>query len=131
MPNFESFSRRMVPLKADPHVTIQKRGTISLNRSAFAALDSPDAVELLYDRERSIVGLRPIDPKAENAYHVRRSAPSPSGPWVVSAMAFTKFYDIDTSLSMRWPAYLDDDVLCADISVAGTLVSSNRARKAR
>lgn len=129
MPNFESFSRRMLPLKADPRVTIQKRGTISLNRSAFAALGSPDAVELLYDRERGIVGLRSIDPKADNAYQVRRSSPSASGPWVISAMAFTRFYDIDTSVSLRWPAYLDDDILCANITEDGTPVSSNRARK--
>jgi hypothetical protein len=129
MANFEAFSRRMLPLKADPHVTIQKRGTISLNRSAFVALGEPSAVELLYDRDRSIVGLRPVDAKADDAYQVRRSSPSASGPWVISAMAFTRFYDIDTTQSLRWSAYLDNDVLCADISEAGRPVSSNRARK--
>lgn len=127
MPNFESFSRRMLPLKNEPHVTIHKRGTIALNRSAFASLDSPDAVELLYDRERNIMGLRPIDPKANNSYYVRRSSPSASGPWLISAMAFTKFYDIDTSVSLRWAPYLDAGVLCVNLSAAGTAVSSNRA----
>ncbi|MGI8868349.1 MAG: hypothetical protein ACR2F6_05730 [Mycobacteriales bacterium] len=131
MANFESFNRWMLPLKADPHVPIQKRGTISLNRSAFAAIGSPDAVELLYDRERGIVGLRPIDVKADNAYHVRRTSASASGPWVISAMGFTRFYDIDTSVSLRWAAYLENEVLCADISKEGTPVSSNRARKPR
>lgn len=131
MPNFESFSRRMLPLKVEPFVTIQKRGTISLNRSAFAALGAPDAVELLYDRQRGIVGLRAIDPRAENAYQVRRTSSSASGPWVISAMAFTKFYDIDTSCSRRWVAFLDDGVLCADLSADGTQVSSNRAAKPR
>ncbi|PZS13022.1 MAG: hypothetical protein DLM57_17740 [Pseudonocardiales bacterium] len=128
MPNFETFSRQLLPLKSDPYVTLLKRGTIALNRSAFAALDEPDAVELLYDRERDIVGLRPIDPKADHANYVRRSSPSPSGPWLISAMAFTKFYDIDTSVSRRWAAHLDAGILCADISTAGIAISRNRAR---
>lgn len=129
MPNFESFSRTMLPLKADPQLTVQKRGAISLNRSAFAALGFPDSIELLYDREQRVVGLRPVDPKADNAYAVRRASTSTSGPWVISAMAFTKYYDIDTTRTLRWPAYLDNDVLCADLSAPGIAVTSNRARR--
>lgn len=117
MPDFESFSRRMLPLKSQPHVTIQKRGSMSLNRSAFVALGEPESVELLFDRTASIVGLRATAPNAENAYHVRRSSRSSSGPWLISAMAFIKFYDVDVSATRRWPAYLDDDVLCVDLSV--------------
>jgi hypothetical protein len=129
MGDFESFSREMLSLKADPQVTIQKRGAISLNRPAYLVLGSPDAVELLYDRKDRVVGLRPIDPRADNAYRVRRASPSASGPWVISAMAFTKFYDIDTARSLRWPARLNGDVLCVDLSAVGTRVSSNRAAK--
>lgn len=127
MPNFESFNRRMVPLKSVPHVTIQKRGTLSLNRSAYVALESPDAVELLYDRDERVIGLRPVPASDKDASHVRASAPSDRGPWVVSAMAFTKFYDIDTSTTMRWEAYLDDGVLCVDLRTEGVPVTSNRA----
>lgn len=126
MANFESFNRHMLALKDEPHLTVHKRGTLSINRSAFESLGSPDAVELLYDRQRSTIGLRPIDARAENAYQVRRPASSPSGPWVISAMAFTKFYDIDTSVTMRWIAYLDDDVLCADLSTPGASVGGAR-----
>jgi hypothetical protein len=129
MPNFETFSRRMVPLKAEPHVTIQRRGAISLNRSSFAAIGSPDAVELLYDRDKRIVGLRPVPAQADNAYHVRPSSAAPSGPLVISAMAFTKFYDIDTSITRRFDAYLDDGVLCVDLTQDGTPVGGNRRAK--
>lgn len=115
----------MLSLKADPYITLHKRGTISLNRSAYLALDSADAVELLYDRERSIVGLRPIDARAENSYHVRSTSRSSDGPWVISAMAFTRFYEIDISVSLRWPAYLEDGILCADISGEGIAVSGH------
>jgi hypothetical protein len=128
MPNFETFSRRMMPLKAEPHVTIQRRGTISLNRSSFAALGSPDAVELLYDRGQRIVGLRPVAARAANAYHVRPSSSAPGSPLVISAMAFTKFYDIDTSLTRRFDAYLEDGVLCVDLKTAGLPVGGTRTR---
>lgn len=127
MPNFESFSRQMLPLKHEPHVTIHKRGTMSLNRTAFVALGSPDAVELLYDRQAQIVGLRPVPADAENVSQVRASSHSPSGPWVISAMAFTRFYDIDTRVSQRWSAYVENGILCVDLTNDGVPVTSNRA----
>ncbi len=128
MPNFESFRKSNMSLKSAPHVTIQKRGTISINKSAYLAIDSPKAVELLYDRTRRIIGLRPTEPSDENSYAVRPAA-SASGPFIISAMAFTRFYDIDTSATLRWPAYVEDGVLCVDLDRAeGIPVTSNRAR---
>lgn len=127
MANFESFNRQMLALKDEPHLTVHKRGTISINRSAFDLLGSPDAVELLYDRDRHIVGLHAIDPRAANSYQVRRPARSTSGPWVISAMAFTRFYEIDTLLTRRWVAYLDDGVLCADLTTPGTSPHATRS----
>lgn len=124
MANFESFHRRMLALKDEPHLTIHRRGTISINRSGYEALGAPDAVELLFDRGKQIVGLRAIAEDAENAYQLRRPASSTRGPWVVSAMAFTRFYDIDTSESVRRTAYLDDDVLCTDLSLPGETVGA-------
>jgi hypothetical protein len=115
VPEFETFSRRMVSLQADPFVTVQRRGSMSLNQSALAALGTPDAVELLYDRDASIIGLRAVDPRSDTAYQVRRASRSTTGPWVISAMAFTKYYGIDTSATRRWPAYLDDNVLCVEL----------------
>ena len=128
MPNFESFSRRLLPLKSDPTVTIHKRGTMSLNRSAFAALGAPDAVELLFDRDARIVGLRKVDGVTRNAAHVRRASNSASGPWLVTAMAFVRYYEIDTEVSRRWPAVVQDAVLCLDLTGPSEVVTSNRSR---
>lgn len=129
MPNFESFSKRMVPTKSMPAVTIQRRGALSLNRAAYSAIGSPHAVELLYDRSARVIGVRPIKADADNAYAVR-PATRKSGPFVVSAMAFSQFYDIDTSCTRRWPAYLEDGVLCVDLSLDnGDPVTSNRTAR--
>ena len=64
-----------------------------------------------------------------NAYHVRASTPSPSGPWIISAIAFTKYYDIDTTRSRRWAAQLRDEILCVDLTTPSVAVTSNRARR--
>lgn len=128
MPNFESFSRSLLQLKAEPQITILRRGTISLNRSAYAAIGSPVAVELLYDTCDLIIGLRPVDVHEPNAYVVRHPAGGGRGPFVITAMAFTKFYSIDTSQSLRRDAFLDDGVLCVSLNDPATPVTSNRAR---
>lgn len=118
----------MEPMRAVPHVTIQKRGTLSLNRSAFDALGAPDAVELLYDRDARIVGLRAAPVTSDDASLVRATSKVGRGPWVVSAMAFTKFYEIDISTTLRHEAYLEDGVLCVDLRRSGVPVTSNRER---
>ncbi|UQX89410.1 hypothetical protein M6D93_05240 [Jatrophihabitans telluris] len=127
MTGFEIFTKRMVPLKRAPCITIQKRGAISINKSAFLALGEPDAVELMYDRAEHRVGLRAADPRLDHAYPVRQSGGGDNGPFVISAVAFTHFYDIDTSQSLRWEALLIDDVLYIDLDSKATPVTSNRA----
>lgn len=126
MPNFETFTKRMAPLAKKPYVTIQKRGTISLNAAAHAALGEPDAVELLYDRNERVVGLRAVSKEAEHAYALRAQAGKNVGPFIVSGTAFAKYYKIDTTVSRRWVGQLEGDILCIDLKQPGTEVTSNR-----
>lgn len=127
MPNFETFTKRMAPLVKAPYVTIQKRGTISLNAAAHAAIGSPEAVELLYDKSARIVGFRPVDKSAEHAYPLRTSGGKAVGPYILSGTAFTKYYGIDTTVSRRWVGRMVDGVLCIDLTEPGTEVTSNRS----
>ena len=127
--NFEVFTKRMVPLVKSPYVTIQKRGSFSLNASAHAALGAPRALELLYDASGRVIGLRGVEPEAPHAYPLRNATNKVIGPWIVSGSAFTKYYNIDTSVSRRWPAVLDDGVLCLHLSGESTLVIGNRGSK--
>jgi hypothetical protein len=127
--HFEVFTKALVPLKRDPTITIQKNGAISLNKAAQVALGAPDAVELLYDPTTRTVGLRGVDVDADHAYAVRSSRGNGLSPFVISAMAFLHFYDIDVAVSRRWSAYLYDGVLCIDLDDESVPVTSNRARK--
>lgn len=125
MPQFETFRKTQTPFTKEPHVTIQKRGTITLNAAAHALLGSPAAVELLFDRDEQILGLRPVDASADHAVFVRPSSRSPKAPRVISAMAFVRHYDIDTTHARRWVARLDGEVLVIRID-DGQVVSKQR-----
>lgn len=122
---FETFTKRMVPLAKAPYVTIQKRGTMSFNAAANAALGNPEAVELLYDRDEKIMGVRKVDPTVEHAYPLRSPAQTDRS-FILSGTAFTKFYGIETEVSVRRQAYMEGDILCIDLKQPGTVVTSNR-----
>ncbi|GGG65681.1 hypothetical protein GCM10011374_31970 [Kocuria dechangensis] len=125
---FEVFDKRMTPLAKAPSVTIQKRGVISLNKAAHELIGNAETVELLYDRDRNVVALRPADDSAPHAYAVRSGSKNGPGQAIVSATAFTQHYGIDTSATRRWKPFTEDGMLCVDLSVVGTVITGNRTK---
>lgn len=126
MAAFEKFRRSSAASSDRPSVTITRRGLIALNRAAFDALGAPDNVELLYDRTARRLGIRVTPDDDPDGFAVRASASRTGAPFMITAIAFTKHFGIDTSTAMRWTAALDGDTLCADLGRAGTPVTSNR-----
>lgn len=124
MSDFTIFDKARAPFTGEAHLTVQKRGTITLNAASFALLDSPDAVELLFDPNSEVLGLRTADATLSHVAYVRKSTRSTAGPWVVSAMAFVRHFGIDTTVARQRVAYLDGDgVLCARMDEPGLVVS--------
>ena len=127
---FEVFQKGSAPIPTVPSLTIQKRGLLSLNRAALKLMGDPVAVELLWDADRQVIGLRPVALESPNAYPVRpQSAGSDRGPVLVAGNLFTRFIGIDTSEARRWVPSLEGDILCVDISSPGQRVTSNRSRR--
>ncbi len=124
--NFEEFSRKSAPIGAKPYVTIQRRGAISLNRTAFEDLGKPAAVKLLYDRAQRVIGLRATDPGIEGAYPVRTQA---SSNWLIAGTAFVAHWAIDTSVAKRYEAEMAGDVLVIDLKRDGVEVTGPRAKR--
>lgn len=122
---FETFTRQRRTGR-QPFVTIQKKGVISLNGAAFEALDSPDAVELLYDTEARLVGLRKVDSSVPHAYQVRAPVEN-HATYLISGAAFMSYYEIDNSRSIRRPARLDGDLLIVDLNDPGVDSRSENA----
>ena len=127
---FEVFDKRMTPLAKAPSVTIQKRGVISLNKAAHDLIDNAETVELLYDRDRNVMALRSADDTAPHAYAVRSGSKRGPGQAIVSATAFTAHDDIDTTATRRWKPFVEDDMLCVNLSEEGTVITGNRTKAA-
>lgn len=123
---FEVFDRRMAPLAKAPSVTIQKKGIFSINRAAHQLIGAPDTVELLFDKEASIIAMRPSE--EPHAYAVRPQTNSGTGQMILSASAFTQYYDIDTDVSRRYKPYAQDGMLCIDLRGPSVEVVGNRTK---
>ena len=124
---FEVFDKRMAPLAKAPSVTIQKKGIFSINRSAHQLIGAPDTVELLFDRDAGIIAMRPSE--EPHAYAVRPQTNSGTGQVILSASAFTQYYEIDTEVSRRYKPYQQDGMLCIDLRGPSAEVVGNRTKR--
>ncbi|HEY1834907.1 MAG TPA: hypothetical protein VGG08_10745 [Solirubrobacteraceae bacterium] len=124
---FETFMRQRARATDDPAVSIQKRGTFSLNGAAYEALGSPEAIELLYDRDRKLVAMRAVDPAAESAYPLR--ALGKGRTWLASGKAFMNYYGLAVDHARRWVAQVEDGMLILNMNEEGTDVSLGRDRE--
>jgi hypothetical protein len=128
---FVVYEKGSAPVATVPAVTVQKKGLIALNRAAYALIGDPEAVELLWDADRKVIGLRPSEVTNPNAYPARPQSANPTkGPILVAGTKFTQFIGMDTSRALRWVPTVEDEILCIDISKPGQVASSNRAAKA-
>ncbi|MBD8661480.1 hypothetical protein IFT72_14925 [Frigoribacterium sp. CFBP 8754] len=125
---FELFDKRNAPLAKAPSITIQKRGIFSISKAAHKLIGEAATVELLFDKESQVIALRPSDP-SPHAYAIRAQSERVGAQVVLSATAFTQYYDIDTTVTRRWEPYMDAGMLCIDLKGPSAIVRGNRAAK--
>lgn len=125
--SFEAFRRQRAPITTEPAVTIQRRGTMSLNAPAFDALEAPKYLELLFDRDEMLIGLRKAGPEVPHAYLVRPLGKGGT-THMVSGTAFLAYYGIKFDTARRWIARMQDDMLVIDLKQPGAEVTGNRGR---
>jgi hypothetical protein len=117
---FEVFNKKAAGRLKKPTITVQKRGTLSMNAAAAAFLAGGEApnellVELLYDRERKVIGLRRTETENVNTYKVRKQPKSDS--YLVAGKAFTQYYEIPTGEARRYLAKeFEDGILGAELA---------------
>ncbi len=127
MEGFEEFDRRAAPPPVAPFVTLQRRGLISLNKTAYLAMGSPEAVTLLYNPEKRLIALRPADVKSPRAYPVRPQ--SSGGTYLVAGSAFTQHHGIDTQVARRYGASVNGNIVVVDLNQDAPEVTGPRARE--
>ena len=127
--NFETFKRNTRRSSVEPMVSIQKRGSISLNTAAYNALRGENRaiakhprrkretdlfVELLFDRSNRMVALKCVGPENPNSYVLRKQPRA--NTYLVSAKGFLKHYGIRITKGTRYAAKMfQEDVLVFSI----------------
>lgn len=128
--DFMEFDRRSAPIATTPFITLQKKGLMSLNRAAYDALGSVDAVTLLYHPGRRIVAIRPAQSDNPRAYPVRRqgSRQEGGGNYLIAGTAFTTFHKIPTDLARRYSVKKVKDALTFDLNEDAPVVTGPRTK---
>ncbi len=111
---FEVFTQRWTPNEARPFITIQKRGTLGLNKSAVDAIGKPDAVELLFNPQKRVMAIRPAAPGAPHAYLLRKQGASDS--YLISMLAFAAHWRIPLGQARRYEGTTEDGALLIELS---------------
>ena len=128
--DFERFDQRHIAIAGSPFVTIQRGGRVmTINRVAYEMLGSPAAVELLYSQKNRAIGLREVSKKEPFAFPLRpqgRKGVQPSN-YLVAVQAFTKHYGLDTSVAMRYPVEMQEDILTISLD-RGMVATGPRAK---
>lgn len=127
---FTVYQKGSAPVATVPTLTIQKRGLLSVNRAAYEMMGQPDAVELLWDADRRVIGLRGAPVDGPNSYPVRaQSANSSKGPLLIAGSLFTRYIELDTTEAKRWVPEMEGDVLCVDLNKPHQRAASNRSKR--
>lgn len=128
---FEVFSKRAAGKLRQPTITVQKRGTLATNASAailiaggtFPTEDVP--VELLYDKEQNVIGIRRATSEHPNVYMMRKQKASDS--FLIAGKAFTQYYGIETGEARRYIAKdFGDGILGAELNAEFSTVSRDK-----
>lgn len=124
---YEEFDKKAAPPGIAPFVTIQRRGLMSLNRVAFEAMGSPEAVTLLFHSEKRSIAIRPAHPTNPRAYPIRPQ--TSGGTRLLAGTAFSKRHDIDTRVARRYQVEVRDKILLIDLDQDAPEVTGPRARE--
>jgi hypothetical protein len=85
-------------------------------------------MELLYNSDAQVIALHAADEFSPHAYAVPNGSKRGPGQAIVSATAFTQHYGIDTTATRQWKPFVEDDMLCVDLTETGTVITGNRIK---
>jgi hypothetical protein len=97
------------------YVTINRHGNLYLNGRTLKAMGEPDAVVLMYDRRKQVIGIQRAPLDRRNAYRLRRKDRDHNGR-VLYAANFCRHYHIKPDKTLTFTA--------AEVDKNGVLVLS-------
>lgn len=125
--NFSKFDKGSTRAAEKPEVTIQSKGAVVLNGPAHRLMGEPSAVELLYDEDQAVIGLRTAPPDDPDAHRLR--ATGKDTRFTIAAAPFLKYFDIPFGDPVKREVRMAGDVLVLDLKDPGRDATSNRRRE--
>lgn len=109
-------------------VSVQRKGTFSLNAAAFEGLGKPEAVILFFDKETQAIGLKPADRSIRHAYPIRKQGASQS--YLFGAQSFLQHCGLSAPSTRTFDPEMEDGILVFEWS-KGVDTFSTAGRKKR
>ena len=117
---FDGFHKSWTP----PSLTINRVGNLSFTRSAMKQISMPAHVILAYNRSQQTIRVQPATEEGPHTLPVRQV----TGGYIVAGVAFTKRYDIDTSVARRYGVSVQDGMLYIDLKSGERVTKANIRR---
>ncbi len=100
-------------------VTVEIKGRITVSAEASRVFGTPEAVEMLYDRHKNVLAIRPASLKTRYALRTGPRKPRPTagaGSFTISGIGFCRYFGIPTTTSRRFRVEVFDGMLIADLN---------------
>jgi len=110
-------------------VTLDRKGVIYLNREAWAALGKPEAVELLFDPGRRVIGLQKTDAWRPNAFPVKHKRTATGK--TINASPFCNHFMIWTNRVVLFNTVEIDDEGIMSLPIDSLTVASRKPNPKR
>lgn len=127
MPNWDAFTIVGGRGVYEKRVSLSSRGIITLNQPSFDALGGPERVELFYDHEDELIGLKPSTPEIKHSVKIRKQGDNKS--YLINARPFCYHFKISTSQTIRFKDItMSNGVMVLDINTASHVEPTRTAR---
>ncbi len=126
-PEWEIYQLRGARASVSAEVTIQARGSLTINKSARNALGDPEAVVLLYSAKDKLIGMRAAKREDPYSYPLREVSKS---SFAIAAGSFCRYYRIPlTDVARRYTAKMYDDVLGISLKEEPITIIGSRSKQ--
>lgn len=116
--DLEEVKRRSRVPSSSPEVTVQRGGSLGLNKAAIEALGRPTRARLAVRITPPLIGIRPSE-EHPDSYTVQDNARGA----VINAKSAVLRLNLDLTIARRYPAKLVEGGLIIDLSQPGIPVS--------
>lgn len=89
-------------------------------------MGSPQAIELLFNRAKRLIGFRSVEPGKAHGVPIRKQGVSES--YLVAGLTFTKEYNIEIGTARRYSAKMQGNMLIVDLNETSSDATGPRLR---